>query len=86
MEFLKNLLASRAFWSGLGPLVVAVFNLIGHPLGDETVQAMTVVITFLAGFFGITVTRAAIGRPTSYRKAEQKAEKVAEDAKYNIWQ
>lgn len=82
MDFFANLLQSRAFWSGLGPVIVAIFNLAGRPLGDDSVQALTVIITFLGGFFGVTAMRAARGKPTSYKKLSVKAEKAEDDAKY----
>ena len=84
MEFLKNLLSSRAFWSGLGPLIVAVFNLLGRPLGDSDIQALTVILTFLGGFFGVSVLRARAGRPTSYRTSEKHAEEITDGNKYGV--
>jgi hypothetical protein len=69
MDFLKGLLSSRAFWTGLGPVVVAIFNLIGRPLGDAQVQAMTVILSAIAGWAAVTATRRVRGVPTSHRKA-----------------
>lgn len=68
-EWLKTLVASRSFWSGLVPVIVAVSNLAGHPIGSDEVQAITVVVGWLSGFFGVTITRIMVGKPASYHKA-----------------
>lgn len=69
MDFIIDTLKSRAFWTGLGPVIVAIFNLLGHPLGDEKVQALTVILTAIGGWVAVTAARAAKGKPTSYNKA-----------------
>lgn len=81
-EFVKSLLASRGFWTGLGPVIIAIFNLVGHPLGDDQQQALGVVLTALAGWLGKTAYRRAKSVPGGYRTLYVAAEKKIEDAKY----
>ena len=69
LTWLKNLLWSRAFWTGLGPVVVAAFKLFGRPLGDDKEQALTVLLSAIAGWVGVTAVRKAKGLPSSYKKA-----------------
>ena len=59
-DFLK----SRAFWTALGPFVMALCALIG--VSDEKTTAIVTLITAFAGFWGVTLTRARSGEGKSY--------------------
>lgn len=66
-DFLK----SRAFWSAVGPLVAAVCSLLG--LTDEETTAILTIVTAIAGFFGVTLARARLGMPLSYKRLAEQA-------------
>lgn len=59
-DFLK----SRAFWTSLGPLVMAICALTG--VSDEKTTAILTLITAFAGFWGVTITRTRAGEGKSY--------------------
>ena len=70
-DFIIATLKSRAFWTGLGPAIVAFCTLIGRPLGDEQAQALAIILSAIAGWVTVTATRAQAGSPVSYARAKQ---------------
>ena len=60
---IPDLLRSRAVWTALGPLVVAICSLAG--VSDETTTAVLTLVTALAGFAGVSLARKVAGHPSS---------------------
>lgn len=66
--YLKGLLASRGFWTGIGPGIISFFALIGHPIAEGKQQALLAICSMVVGWLGITGARVLKGEPGSYRK------------------
>lgn len=67
-DWILTLLRSRGFWTGLGPVIIAVHHLFGVTFSDSKVAALGVILSAIGGWATVTVVRKVKGEPTSYDK------------------
>lgn len=58
LETSKSILLSKAVWTAVGGVVLAIANLLGWPIGGEQIsQAIDLILFVLCGIFRVMATQ-----------------------------